>query len=123
MQKEKNCQNLNSKVVLHMRGNGLAIGGMEKVFKYGQMVQNMMENGSIIKHVVKEHFIMLMEILMLENGRMIKLMDLVYIDNKMELFIKVIGKVIINMVKEKKDVLNIKMQLGVDNSTYKGEYF
>jgi hypothetical protein len=38
------------------------------------------------------------------NGKMIKLMDLEFIDNQMEQYIKEIGEMIINMVKEKKDV-------------------
>ena len=43
-----------------MTGSGLLTIEMEKVFKFGLMVQDTKENGRIIKHVEKVNFAMLM---------------------------------------------------------------
>jgi PBP1b-binding outer membrane lipoprotein LpoB len=58
--------------------------------------------------VEKEHFIILMEIPILVNGQMTERMDMEYISNKMVQYIKENGKMIINMVLEKNNVLKIK---------------
>lgn len=106
-----------------MRENGLEIKEMEKVFKFGRMVQDMMENGLIIKHVEKDHFIMLMVIRILENGVKIELMVMGSTNKIMVLYMKVIGKMIYNMDKEKKNVDKKINFIGADNSSYKGDYF
>lgn len=41
---------------------------MEKELKNGKMVQNMQDNGLMIKPMVMENYFMLMEIFMKENG-------------------------------------------------------
>ena len=46
--------------------------------KNGQMVPGMKGNGNKIKHMEKVNFIMLMEISLMGNGSMIKLMDMEY---------------------------------------------
>lgn len=53
---------------------------------------------------------------------MIRRMALESIGNQTEQFLKVIGKMIYSMDKEKKNVFWI-LYLGIDNSSYKGEYF
>ena len=72
-----------------MKENGLEIKEMEKVFKFGQMVQDMMVNGLIIKHVEKDHFIMLMVIHILENGLKIELMVMEYTNRNVSVYQRV----------------------------------
>lgn len=56
------------------------------------MVQDMKENGKIIKLMEKENFSMLIEMYLKENGLMIKQMDMEYIYIVMELNIQVLKK-------------------------------
>ena len=49
---------------------------MEEVFKYGQMVQDMMASGNMILHKDMEDSFMLREMCMKGSGRMTKLMAL-----------------------------------------------
>ena len=61
---------------LFIKGNGNMNLGMVTGFKFGQMVQNMKDNGKIMLLMVKENFGMQMVMFMMETGKMIKLMDL-----------------------------------------------
>lgn len=61
-----------------MKGNGKEMKDQDLEFKYGQMVQNMKVNGKITEQMEEESFIMQTEIIMKENGQMIKLMGMVY---------------------------------------------
>ena len=65
--------------------------GMDLVFKYGQMVQNMRAIGRATKLMVEESFTILMEISMMENGSKIKHMALASIFKLMDLNIVVSG--------------------------------
>ena len=62
-----------------MKVNGLMITVMDMVYKYGLMDQNMRATGLITKHLVKENFTILMEIFMMDNGKIINVMDLEYL--------------------------------------------
>ena len=61
---------------LFIKGNGNMNLGMVTGCKFGQMVQNMKDNGKIMLLMVKENFGMQMVMFMMETGKMIKLMDL-----------------------------------------------
>jgi hypothetical protein len=52
---------------------------MEKGYKFGMMVQNMKENGKMISQMDMEHFIKQVEMFIKEIGRMIKQMVKEYI--------------------------------------------
>ena len=52
---------------------------MEKEFKYGMMVQNMKVVGKMINLMVMEHFIILMEMYTKDIGKIIELMEKVFI--------------------------------------------
>lgn len=58
-----------------------------------------MVNGNTIRHMVKGDLIMLEVIIMKVNGDIAKLMDLVYINIKMDHITKVNGKMICKMGK------------------------
>lgn len=88
-----------------MKVIGLEMYVMGTGYKHGQMEQNMMANGVRIKHVDKECFIMLTVIYLMENGKMIKLMVTEFTLTLMELVMKVFGKMIFNMEKGKKSVI------------------
>ena len=66
----------------------------------GQMVPNMMVNGSKIKRTAMANWYMLTEMYMRDSGKMIKLMGRVVISMLTELPTSVNGKMINNMVKE-----------------------
>lgn len=68
MPKEKKETHILSKLELHMMVNGLEASEMAMVYKNGQMVPNMKDNGRIIEHTVKESSFTSMEISMMENG-------------------------------------------------------
>jgi len=67
-------------------------------FKNGQMVLFIKGCGWLTKLVVMENFIMLMEMSMMESGKMIEQMDKVYIHILTALNIMVTGKMIYKMV-------------------------
>jgi hypothetical protein len=80
---------------------------MAKELCFGQMVQNMRENGNMGRLMEKEFSLILKVKYMMVSGYMIKHMDLVYILIKMELNIKDIGTKIFNMVKVMKNGLMV----------------
>lgn len=61
----------------------------------------------------KDHFIMLMEMLILENGLKIERMDMEFINKIMERFMKGIGKMIYNMERGRRNVI-VLIYLGID---------
>jgi hypothetical protein len=61
-----------------------------KVFKFGEMVLNMKEHGKIMWLMEKENSGTLMEISMMDNGRMISQMDMGFTNFKMAINMKVI---------------------------------
>lgn len=72
---------------------------MEKVNLLGQMVIIMMESGKIIKRMVKQYIIEIMEIYIMEFFIKIKFKDLVNIQQNMDVFMKDIGRIIKEMDK------------------------
>jgi hypothetical protein len=71
---------------------------MVLVFKFGLMEPHIKVCGLREKHLAKENFVMLMEILTKDNGKTIKQMDMGYIYTlKLVLNMKGIGKMICNM--------------------------
>ena len=74
---------------------------MEKVNLLGQMVIIMMESGKIIKRMVKQYIIEIMEIYIMEFFIKIKFKGLVNIQQKMDVFMKDIGRIIKEMDKVK----------------------
>ena len=80
----------------------MAIIEMDLDYKFGPMVQNMKEIGKITKLMEKENFGILMEIIMMVNGKITKLTDLEFIYIQMVPNIKANGKMIYSMVKELK---------------------
>jgi hypothetical protein len=75
-------------------------------FKFGLMELDIKVCGLREKHLVKENFAMLMEILTRDNGKTTKQMDMVYIYMlKVVLNMKDIGKMICNMAQESKLML------------------
>jgi len=74
---------------------------MEKVNLLGQMVITMMESGKIIKRMVKQYIIEIMEIYIMEFFIKIKFKGLVNIQQKMDVFMKDIGRIIKEMDKVK----------------------
>lgn len=96
---------------------------MVKAFKYGLMEPGMMECGPKEKLLVRVNSLMLMEIFMMANGKMIKLMVMESIFmQKLEQDTKVIGKTICNMALELKlthKVINMKECLNKAKETEK----
>ena len=76
------------------------IRDMVQEFKFGQITQNMKENGEKIKLMDEVNSGMQMVISMKENGRKIKLMVMVFIFMLTELNMKVTGKMISKTAKE-----------------------
>ena len=70
---------------------------MVKVTKYGEMVVNILEIGKTISLMVLEFFITQMEMFMMGNGSMIKLMAKAHIDMLMEQNMLVSGRMINNV--------------------------
>ena len=66
-----------------MKVSGYKENDKDKVFKYGLMALNMLDNGKIIKPTDKGLYIMLMEIFIKGNGLMIRLVDREHIRIKM----------------------------------------
>jgi hypothetical protein len=64
---------------LYTEGSGKGPKDMALEFRYGQMAQNMKESGAETKPMAKESFGMWMEMCLMENGRMIKLMAMEFI--------------------------------------------
>ena len=69
---------------------GLIIKEKVMVYKYGKMVQNMKENGKIMRLTEKENSIMQMGIITKDNGQEIKQMATEYICMLTVLYIKVL---------------------------------
>ena len=93
------------KVELHMMVNGWEIRGMARASRSGLMVLVMMASGSIIRRQERGHFIMLIRMFTLENGRTIELMVMGCIDNRMEPSMRGSGEMIFNMDSERNDVI------------------
>ena len=74
---------------------------MEKVNLLGKMVIIRMESGKIIKIMVKQYIIEIMEIYIIEFFIKIKFKGLVNIQQKMDVFMKDIGRIIKEMDKVK----------------------
>lgn len=55
-----------------MKESSLKVKDKDMVLKFGQMVENMMENGQTVKCMVKVYFIQLMAKYKVENGKMEK---------------------------------------------------
>lgn len=89
-------------LVSNMKESGLIELNMVMEFKFGQMGLSMKVSGLKAKQQEKVDLCIQMEIFMKASGRMINLMDLVFITIVMVQGIKVIGKMICNMVKESK---------------------
>jgi len=86
----------------------------EKVLKYGQTVLNTKDIGKTIKQMDLASFGILTEIHMKDNGRMIKLMEGVFIFIVMELYTMAIGFKIFSMAmvfKHGKMALNISASI------------
>ena len=81
---------INFQMVQFTQELGLIIKEKVMVYKYGKMVQNMKENGKIMKLTEKENFIMQMGIIMKDNGPEIKQMGTEYICMPTVLYIKVL---------------------------------
>ena len=75
---------------------------MAMVARFGQMVQNMKDNGKKIKLMEEVNFGIQMEITLKGIGKMIKLTVLEFIYTQMERNMKVIGKMIYKMDLEQK---------------------
>jgi hypothetical protein len=70
-------------------------------FKFGLMEQHIKVCGLKERHLVKENFVILMEILTKDNGKTTKQMDMGYIYTlKQVLNMKAIGKMICSMAQE-----------------------
>ena len=96
MQIDKAFKKYSMKMELFLRDNVMVMINKDKVFKFGDMAQNMREHGKIIWLKGKENSCMLMEISMMDSGRMINQMVLEYTSFKMEISMKEIS-LIINM--------------------------
>ena len=70
---------------------------MGLVCKSGRMGLSIRENGKIIELMEKENLFMLTRMSMKVHGQMIKQMDEVFIDIKMERLMMAIGKMIYSM--------------------------
>ena len=77
---------------------------MVLAYKYGQMVQSTKDNGQTIKLMAMEYFFILKGINIVVNGKMEKHLAMEYLNKIMEQNMKVIGKRIYKMDKEKKFV-------------------
>jgi len=75
----KNRVNINLKTVLFTKVSGSIDKDMVMEYKFGQMAPDMKENGKIIRLMVVEYFITLMEIFSMACGKMTKRMVLVLI--------------------------------------------
>lgn len=80
-----------------MMVNGLVKVEMGMEFKFGMMEQSMKENGRITELMEEVNFGMLMVISLMENGKMIKHVEKVFILILMEQNMKVIGWMIFKM--------------------------
>ena len=72
---------------------------MVQVFKFGQTMPNMKENGVKTKQMVEVNSGMLMVIFTKENGRKTRLMDMEFIFTSMVLNMKATGRMIFKMDK------------------------
>ena len=92
---------LNLTMAQFTKGNGQLMAlGKVKASKFGEMVQNMKGIGDRTKPTDMEELFILMGILMLENGRMIKLMAVALMNIWMVRSILVIGLKINSMAME-----------------------
>jgi len=79
MQNEKKEIYIHSKLVQHMKGNGLEVSEMDMGFNNGLMEPDMKDNGEIIELMERENSHILMVTFMRETGLTIKLMDMEFI--------------------------------------------
>ena len=79
MQNEKKEIYIHSKLVQHMKVNGLEVSEMDMGFNNGLMEPDMKDNGEIIELMERENSHILMVTFMRETGLTIKLMDMEFI--------------------------------------------
>lgn len=111
---------------------------MDMVCKSGKMEPNTKVIGDLIKHVVMENFGMSMVMSSKVNGLMTKLMDMASTFIRMELGMRVNGKMIYSTAKEKKYGLiipdtkaltmrakkhGVGLYIWQDGSSYNGDWF
>lgn len=111
----------------HIKENLLIINLMESEFTFGTIKNSTKEIGKIIKCMVKESLLGLMEKLMKENSKMINNLDLVFSLGKIKDNIKDNGKTENIMVlelstthkEELKKKVNIKMETSLNGQNEK----
>jgi hypothetical protein len=75
---------------------------METASWCGQMGLNFKETGNMDSLMVKANFSFLMEINIMDNGWITNVMAMVHLKTKMEIIMRVIGKMIYKMDRESK---------------------